>query len=203
MLVGKQISLTQILKADSISKLVRTIGYESFSETIIFYIKDLIDFFNLSRNMNASQIGQTAGLIIEMYPHFKAEDIILCFKNIKMLKYGKLYEGLDGSKILEFLNMYDLERQDEIIKLRIEENKKYVVLQVKDYPKEYVEALVKIGYEIKKENKQHISVGSKETLIRYNELKFEFNEIAKQQNRTDEIEYCGEIINFNQYLLKQ
>ena len=155
--------------------------------------------------MSDIQIGQTAGLIIELYHHFKAEDIALCFKNIKILKYGKLYEGLDGSKILDFINTYDLERQNEIIKLKMEENKSHTALNFNDYPKAYVEALVKIGAEIKQksQSQEHLSIRSRETLIRYKELKFDFDEIAKQQNKIYEIEYEGEIINFNQYILKQ
>ena len=157
--------------------------------------------------MSDIQIGQTAGLIIELYHHFKAEDIALCFKNIKILKYGKLYEGLDGSKILDFINTYDLERQNEIIKLKMEENKSHLALNFNDYPKAYVEALVKIGAEIKQksqsQSQEHLSIRSRETLIRYKELKFDFDEIAKQQNKIYEIEYEGEIINFNQYILKQ
>ncbi len=191
-----------ILQAASLSQIKRVEGLQYLEDMVIFLLHDLCTFFNLNRQMSDIQIGQTAGLIIDLYPHFKAEDLALCFKNIKTLKYGKLYEGLDGSKILDFLNTYDLERQDEIIKLRIEENKNHTVLQLKDYPKEYVEALVKIGSEIKKKIPEHNSIRSKDTLIRYTQIKYEFNEIAKQQNRVDEIEYEGEIINFNQYLLK-
>src|ERR1017187_1799457 len=148
-LVRQQTGLSEILNAASLSQIRRVEGLSYLQDMIIFLIQDLCNFFNLNRSMSDIQIGQTAGLIIELYHHFKAEDIALCFKNIKILKYGKLYEGLDGSKILDFINTYDLERQNEIIKLKMEENKSHTALDFNDYPKAYVEALVKIGAEIK------------------------------------------------------
>lgn len=142
-------NIEQVLKAASLNQIKSVEGIQYLEDMVVFLINDLCQFFNLSRQMTAIQIGQTAGLIIELYPHFKAEDIVRCFKNIKILKYGKLYEGLDGSKILEFINLYDLERQDEIINYRISESKKYKINELGEYPKQYTEMLRTVTESIK------------------------------------------------------
>jgi len=153
------ISIDLILKASSLSQISRLNGTEYTQGAIIYLITNLCEFFNFQRNMDGKQIAQTAGLIIELYPHFKAEDIALCFKNIKMIKYGKLYEGLDGSKILEFLNLYDIERQDEIINHRIKESEKHKgPLKPEEYSQEYVDLLKSISESTKPDSPKVFSI---------------------------------------------
>jgi len=75
--------------------------------------------------MNIDQVSETADLIIDLYPIFMPDDFVLCFKNIKTLKYGKMMEGIDGSKILEMIRQYDIERDESIIEIREKESQKY------------------------------------------------------------------------------
>lgn len=75
--------------------------------------------------MNGVQLAQTAELILELYEHFKIEDFIKCFKNIKTLKYGKFFEGIDGGKIIEMINLYEQEREQEIIEYQKVKNSEY------------------------------------------------------------------------------
>lgn len=75
--------------------------------------------------MNGDQVIQTRNLIIECYPYFTPEDFVRCFKNIKTLKYGKLYEGFDGSKLLDAMAQYDIERDNEIMEYRKYESEKW------------------------------------------------------------------------------
>jgi len=88
-------------------------------------ISNMCKFFNFPRTMSGYQIEETAELIIEAYPIYMPEDFILCFKNIKLLKYGKFFEGIDGAKILEMMAAYDLEREDQIIQVRQKEANQY------------------------------------------------------------------------------
>lgn len=100
-------------------------GEDQVIDMLIILITELDSFFNVQRSMNANQISQTADLIFECYPFYTPDDIVLCFKNIKRLKYGKIFEGLDGGKILSFISDYDSERDEEIIRIRIEESNKF------------------------------------------------------------------------------
>jgi len=88
-------------------------------------ISNMCQFFNFPRTMSGYQIEETAELVIESYPIYMPEDFILCFKNIKLLRYGKFFEGIDGAKILEMMAAYDLEREDQIMAVRQKEANQY------------------------------------------------------------------------------
>lgn len=143
----------------SLSKIERVGGKQYAGAIVVALIIDLIQFFNLNRTMDATQITQTADLIVECYSYMMPEDFVRCFKNIKMLKYGKLYEGIDGSKIIEFIEIYSLERDEEITNLRKEESKKF------------------------KEESRQVSGVIYEVLVSINE-KFKNNQIEKQKEIT-------------------
>lgn len=92
---------------------------------VVKQIIELTEFFNFARTMNIDQVSQTADLVIELYPIYTPEDFILCFKNIKTLKYGKFYEGIDGSKILEMVRAYDIDRDEQLMEYRRKEANAY------------------------------------------------------------------------------
>lgn len=94
--------------------MIQTFGEEAILTSLVFLITDLVRFFNFNRTMTGVQIGQTAELMVEKYPHLTAEDFIICFKNIKMLKYGKLFEGIDGAKIIDCIDQYEIHTGAEI-----------------------------------------------------------------------------------------
>jgi hypothetical protein len=70
-------------------------------------IDSLIKFFNVGKNMNATQIADTIMLILENYPRLRPEDIELCFKKAKSGQYGQLYDRLDGQVILGWIYKYN------------------------------------------------------------------------------------------------
>lgn len=86
-------------------------------------IFDVNDFFKVEQ-MSDKQIIQTVELIIGdmdlMY--LKPDDFILCFNRAKKGMYGKLFNRLDGQIIFEWINAYSVERDNEIIELRIKES---------------------------------------------------------------------------------
>lgn len=88
--------------------------------------------------MNAVQLNQTIAIILECYPHYKIEDFVRFFKNVKKLQYGKLYEGLDGGKIMDMLHQYDQERESEIEEYHRKKNSLY-----KEESKTFNEHIVK------------------------------------------------------------
>lgn len=74
---------------------------------LYFIVNDLVNFFNVGKTMNASQIQQTVALIRETYPYLTIEDFKICFTNAKKGLYGKLYDRIDGQIILDWLDRYD------------------------------------------------------------------------------------------------
>jgi len=76
-------------------------------------IKDTAAFFNVGGSINDTQVKQTAVLIIDTYHFLNITDFILCFKMAKTGKFGKLYDRLDGTIILSWLNEYNELRLQE------------------------------------------------------------------------------------------
>lgn len=72
---------------------------EKTSALLELMIIDLQSFVNVNRPMNEMQIRETARLLMQRYNYMKIEDCKLVFDRIKT-GHIKLYEGLDGQKIL-------------------------------------------------------------------------------------------------------
>ena len=77
-------------------------------------IGEVVSFFNVGKTMNDTQVAMTCDIIIDNYPEFKLEDFKLCFRNAMAIKYGKLFDRLDGSVIIEWLNKYSKERNEYV-----------------------------------------------------------------------------------------
>lgn len=75
-------------------------------------VAEVVSFFNVGKTMNDKQIAQTCDLIMDIYHYLKPEDFKLCFRNAMLRKYGKLYDRLDGSVILDWLATYVMQRND-------------------------------------------------------------------------------------------
>lgn len=81
----------------------------AISVVLEFAIIDLMNFVNVPRTMNEFQIKETAKLILQKFSYLTIPDIKLVFDRIK-LGQVKLYEGLDGQKILGAFESWAEER---------------------------------------------------------------------------------------------
>lgn len=150
--------------------------------------------------MDPAQITETADLIIEEYPSFKLEDFQLCFKKIKLSKYINLYEGLDGGKILKCIQMYSVEREEEIINFRINESNNHKKNDLSQCSDDYMR-LLKKTIETKKEPAKEKPI-PEQKINKGPFLKFEkeFDELRKQQGHEMFIEYKNAKYSFSEYL---
>lgn len=60
--------------------------------------------------MTDIQAAMTVDLIIEEYPYMKLDDLKLCFKNAMKMKYGNIYNRIDGQVIMSWFRAYNKER---------------------------------------------------------------------------------------------
>jgi len=60
--------------------------------------------------MSDIQAAMTVDLIIEEYPYLKLDDLKLCFKNAMKMKYGNIYNRIDGQVIMSWFRAYNKER---------------------------------------------------------------------------------------------
>lgn len=73
-------------------------------------IVNLNESLNIGKKMTAVQIETAAQDIIEDYYYLNLADFALCFKNGRKLRYGEIYDRMDSSVILGWLNKYIEER---------------------------------------------------------------------------------------------
>lgn len=90
--------------------------------TLTILLNDISNFLNVGKNFTVPQIEQTCYLIAENFKHLKIDDIVICFNRAKSGFYGKSYDRLDGMMVMEWLNAYEMERDEQIVNLRQNEN---------------------------------------------------------------------------------
>jgi len=76
-------------------------------------IEEAYSFFNVSNTLSDVQLQMTASLVLDEFYFLTIADLRLCFFNAYKNKYGKLYNRLDGSIIIDWLNQYNEERAVE------------------------------------------------------------------------------------------
>lgn len=88
----------------------RSFGQAGARAVISYLVSDALEFFNVTETMTDRQVAMTVDLIIEEYPYLKMDDLKLCFKNAMKMKYGQIYNRIDGQVILGWLKAYNAER---------------------------------------------------------------------------------------------
>ena len=97
----------------SLAYIAKKMNNPLLAVTIVkLHLLEMNDFVNATRKMSDAQIEQTAELILSEFPTFKIADIVFTFKEAKMGRFGPLYEGLDGMKILKWFEQIMTERCD-------------------------------------------------------------------------------------------
>lgn len=90
------------------------------------FITDLVEFLNVGKIMNASQISQTAIYILQYFPHFNLGDLKLFFDKMKLGHYGKFYDSVDGQLILSKMEEYSQDRMNEYEQLRLSKHREEI-----------------------------------------------------------------------------
>ena len=81
---------------------------------LVKLFEDFLNFVNLGKTMNANQVAQTVELILDQYAHLNLLDFKLFFKKLKLGDYGKFYDRVDGSVILDNLMHYSEDKLSQI-----------------------------------------------------------------------------------------
>lgn len=118
-------TISYVISNDSlpaINTLKKMHGVEYITRALSILLDQVQLFFNVSVPMSPAQISITCDLILERFGNYKIQDFQICFRKAMAGDYGKLYNRIDGAIILEWLNTYDNERTEEIVKLREREN---------------------------------------------------------------------------------
>lgn len=81
---------------------------------LVKLFEDFLNFLNLGKTMNGNQVVQTVELILDKYAHLNLLDFKLFFKKLKLGDYGKFYDRVDGSVVLDNLMHYSEDKLSQI-----------------------------------------------------------------------------------------
>lgn len=79
---------------------------------LVVVVSDLVQSFNVGKNMDAKQIAFLVQSILKDFYYLKLDELKLCFENIKKGKYGKVFDRLDTATIYDFINAFLDERME-------------------------------------------------------------------------------------------
>lgn len=187
-----------------LSVLIKIHSEAEVKAVLVLMLVEHIKFFNVGKSMNETQVVQTVNLILSEYSGYKLEDFAVCFKNRKLGKYGKLYDVLDGSIIMQDLAFYDNERMNFIYTKHEEDRGKLGFIEY--IPEDIKEELDKIL------PKTRFTIGpieSKQSEIdrKCNEIYREFDQLYREQKRNDGsvrmIEYEGQVMDVYTFISKK
>lgn len=110
----------------AIASIARNMGQATARATVGYLIAEALEFFNATETMNDRQVAMTVDLILEEYPYMQPDDLKLCFRNAMKMKYGRLYNRIDGQIIMGWLREYNRERCQAADMLSYNEHKAYL-----------------------------------------------------------------------------
>ena len=110
MLRPKTVNEVFLSNEPAIGTITRMLGETKARAAVVLLIADALEFFNSSETMSDVQVATTVDLIMEEYPYMKTDDLKLCFKNAMKMKYGSIYNRIDGQVIMNWLRQYNKER---------------------------------------------------------------------------------------------
>jgi len=113
-------TISDVLKCErpQLSRLTKECGEPKTLAAIEALIFGVVENTNVGKSMNANQIRFGAGLLLEKFWYLKLEDFSLCFRKGIAMEYGKLYDRMDIQIIIDWVNQYEQERNNECAKLQ-------------------------------------------------------------------------------------
>lgn len=114
MLAERKITLDLAIKGTNLQTLVKQAGEADLLKSIANLLIMSSEFFNTSNQISEMQAIQTASLLIDNYGTESFEDIVLCLKNVKTGRYGKIYNRIDGQMVFEWFQSYLQEKSERI-----------------------------------------------------------------------------------------
>ncbi len=112
--------------APSVGKLKAVYGDTKIKALLIDMLADFVEFINVGKTFNGSQLAQTVQMVQQYFPHFNLADLKLFFDKMKLGHYGSFYDRMDGQLILEKMEEYNQDRMNEYERLKVARDKEQV-----------------------------------------------------------------------------
>lgn len=112
---------------DRLPGLVQTYGIDKVSAILAKAITRTLSNFNLRVGMNADQVLELSLQLIDSAneDQLAFEDIMLFLDGMVKYKYGKVYDRMDMPTFFEMLEVYRIQRHQELIRYREEQDAQF------------------------------------------------------------------------------
>lgn len=108
----------------SVVTVARECGMDVARAALVLPVTEMLGFFNVENTMSAQQVAFTIDLLIDEYPYLKLDDYKMCFRNVMLGHYGKVYNRIDGQMVLEWVQAYARERAQTADEISYNEHKR-------------------------------------------------------------------------------
>lgn len=149
------------IKSTHIEDLIRFTNEKDVLKAIAGVILMAAEYFNV-KDMSDVQASQTASLYIEQFPMETLEDLVICLKNAKMGRYGKIYNRIDGQLIFTWFREYLEEKYERFEQIKRKEKDSYEAKSAQDFESilPMLQDLIDKKNDDKKEHPQRITYES-------------------------------------------
>lgn len=149
------------IKSTHIEDLIRFTNEKDVLKAITGAILMAAEYFNV-KDMSDVQATQTASLFIEQFPMETFEDLLICLKNAKIGKYGKIYNRIDGQLIFTWFREYLEEKYERFEQIKRKEKDSYEAKSAQDFESilPMLQDLIDKKNDDKKEHPQRITYES-------------------------------------------
>lgn len=117
----RKLTVDVAIQSTHLENLIKSYGERDVITAITGAIIMAGEFFNVKDGITEAQAVQTASLFIDQFPLESFEDLLLCLKNAKLGKYGKVYNRLDGQMIFDWFRMYLDEKYERFEQIKKQE----------------------------------------------------------------------------------
>ena len=131
-------------------------GEATALSVLVLFIADLVLYYNVGKSMNPGQIETTARLILQEYKNYRPEHLKICFDRIKLGRYGKIYDRIDGGVIMDFIKEFDLEMEQEIMMERENESQRNKELMKTPFSSALTGLKIDVGINIREEESKPV-----------------------------------------------
>ena len=151
--LAKTLDVYDLVRNDNmhIIQAAKEYGEESILACIVYELTCYLDFVNLRQSMTQEQVGQTAKMIMEDYPHLPLDAVKTFFEKAKRGKFGDHYGRIDGSIICRWFEMFYKDYMSEVDNLSYQQH-----LQAKAENKQHDKLLSEMTPEERKEHEENV-----------------------------------------------
>jgi hypothetical protein len=131
------VTYRKVYEGKSLMQMKTLLGEQELTKSIAVLFRYFLANLNISNSMNEDQIISMVSLMINAYPAETFEDFVMFIKQVKLGRFGPVYNRIDSPTVSNWFIEYLKQKQDHMDVCRAEDKSKYI-----EENKEVMNALV-------------------------------------------------------------